>query len=295
MKLIFASLFAAAAYAADPCDDCEATCNDDQSITISIPYDREAAVLSLDYGNCNKSADGVRIEQNTTTNEFTITLQMADCDMDSTLRTIDYDQSVTDIRIGVDSQGQELEFSRFQFNTWCSYDDTYEVEFNYGTLSSDVQEFNETGGNIGYAFTISACVTSSCNSYISSSADQPAKGGDLIYLGLYTTSAHWDADTKKFAPINCTISDTTNDIDYVLFDSESSDSCHNDDVGLYMWYNNTASRWEFNHILFLLGSYESSTFSLKCNIVVCDYDSSSSQCNDVMDNCCDGCEWEYTD
>lgn len=282
MKLVVGILAAIAAVNASTCADCTATCNTDQTLTITIPYHRTASILSLEYGTCNSTSVGVRgaDSQNATDNSFEVILDMAACDMDSKLRTLEYNQTVTNIRIGVDSDGAELEFSRYEFDSWCSYNDTYEIVFNYGTLSTDGQTFNETGGEIGYKFEIKACAEATCANFTD---EYSKKGGETITLAIQTTSDHWDSDTKKFAPVDCTVKDTDNDLTYILFSTGSADECNNTDVAFDIEYSN--GKWIFSHILFLLGSYESSTFQLVCNVVVCDATQTDSKCNGIAGFC----------
>jgi len=37
----------------------QATCNDDSTIEIFIPFDREAEILDLKYGSCDKDSGGL--------------------------------------------------------------------------------------------------------------------------------------------------------------------------------------------------------------------------------------------
>lgn len=267
-------------HAATNCTECTATCNTDQTVDITIPYHRVAMILSLSYGSCDITSDDVRVEQDDDTFEFTVKLDAAKCDMDGKLRTLEYDSTVADIRVGANSTGIELEFSRFQFNTWCSFNDTYQISFDYGTLSTDDQFFNETGGEIGYAFIIEACTNSTCEEY---STDFETKGGEQIHLGLHCTSSHFDYTTKKFAPTGCMVKDVNNTLEYTLFGTADAEACTNDDVEFAIAYSNMV--WMFEHVLFLLGNYESSTFQLTCTVIVCDYDQTDSKCNKIATAC----------
>lgn len=285
MKTVFTGLIAslAAVYGAEECTDCTATCGEDQTVQITIPYDRNAEILGLEYGSCNATSDGVRgTEQDSVTKDFEITLSMDDCGMGGTLRALEYDQTVANIRVGVKSNDMELEFTRYQFNTWCSYNDTYEIVFDYGTLTTDDQHFNQTGGEIGYKFSIAACDDDKCGNYTTESNQ---KGGSMIKLGIHTTSSHFDTDSKKFAPTGCAVKDTGNSLEYQLFGTDSNTTCTNDDVSFDIAYEPSNNHWIIDHILFLLGSYDSSTFQLVCSVVVCDYDQADSRCNDVATNC----------
>lgn len=287
MKLAIASILAASATATDwsnaaVCSDCNATCNDDQTLTIVIPYTRTAQILDLEYGNCNASSAGVTNTAQAGDNSFTVNFDMARCDMDSRLRAIEYDQTVANIKIGMSSNGMQLEFARYQFNTWCSYDDTYEVIFDYGTLTTDKQTFNETGGEIGYVFLIQA-YDSAYNAVVSSPTN---KGGEMIYLSMTTNSSHFDTATKKFAPVDCAVQDMDNvGLNYTLFTTDSNAGCTNSDISFSISYNESDNSWRFEHVLFLLGNHEQSTFRLVCNVVVCDYDNVSSSCNDIAGFC----------
>jgi len=284
MKLAYA-LAIAGVSAIDVCTDCDAECMDDQTVTITIPYHRSASILSLTYGNCTVDSVGVRgADAQLGDNSFEISLDMASCNMDSKLRSLEYDASVTDIVVGKESQGMTLEFSRFQFNTFCSYDDTYIVEFEYGNLTTDDQMFSGSGGDIGYAFSIDACSNSTCEELITELSTN--KGGEMIYLALRTTSAHFDEATKKFAPIECKVQETTTvGLEYTLFTTADSAGCTNDDIGFAISYDAEQNQWEFEHVLFLLGAFETSTFKLVCSVVVCDYDQVDTLCNTAATSC----------
>lgn len=286
MKLAYA-LLASVASAVDVCTNCTAECNNDQSVTITIPYHRTAEILSLTYGDCNVTSAGVRgADAQLSDNSFSISLDMASCNMDSKLRSLDYDASVTDIVVGVNSQTMQLEFSRFQFDTFCSYDDTYVVEFNYGNLTTDEQLFNETGGEIGYVFSIDACAAQDCDPNAFLTQLSTNKGGEMIYLALRTTSSHFDQSTKKYAPTDCKVEETTTSgLEYTLFTTADSAGCTNTDIGFAISYDAASNQWEFEHVLFLLGSQETSSFKLVCNVVVCDYDKVSSLCNTAATSC----------
>jgi hypothetical protein len=253
-------------------------CNDDNTLSLHVPYDKRAQILTLNYGDCDINSDGVRImDQNMTDYSLEAVLDVTDCNMDSKLRSITYNQT-GDLTIGRDSNGTHLTFSEYTLDAFCTYTDEYTITFDYGSLAASTADFTASGGNIGVEFDVK-----SYNDDFSNQTTSSTKGGEMIHLGLFVISEGFNHDAKLFAPKNCTVTDTDNDMSYTLFDTTTG-SCDNSDIELSVSYNDSTDMWEIEHILFLLGSYTSSTFQLSCTVKVCDA-KAPEDCQSIIDMC----------
>ena len=75
---------------------------------------------------------------------------------------------------------------------------------------------------------------------------------------------------KVFVPTMCAVEDA-NFNRYPLFDTSSSAKCVNDYIDLAITYNSgDGQSWNIEHTLFLLNDGDTSTYSLSCNVLVCD-------------------------
>jgi len=242
------------------------TCNSDQTLTVFIPYYKEAVLLSVDYGTCNETTD-VRVEKTGDDNfNFEITLDIMACGMDGNLRsTLDYNQTA-ELTIGRwFNNVTALHFSDFTVESYCSYEDTYNVTFSYGTIHESGQTFNGTGGVVSLEFQMQA-YTSNYSAVISST---PTQAGDMIYLGLSVVTVHFDHTGKMFVPLTCSVQTTDgSNHQYTLFNYQGK--CTNDLINLDLSYDDATNVWRIQHILFLLGSKVATTYELNCSIQVCD-------------------------
>lgn len=264
-----------------------AECHDDNMLTVEIPFFRPAEIRELTYGICNKNSTGITgLDQNPGDFSFSVTLDMAECDMDSRLRTIEYEQVVyfrigkmsTDITTG---EEKELNFAEFVVESYCEVEDTYEVVFDYGQLTVVKDNFTDSAGGVNISFIIRAY-----NSDFNSTDDHSTIAGDMIYLGLTLADDQpFDWDSKTFAPEMCRVYDTVNSLEYTLFDASVTNGCQNDDVDLTVGYNSTTHMWTFQHILFLLADEDESTFLLKCTVKVCDKSIPANSCDAIKTEC----------
>ena len=98
----------------------------------------------------------------------------------------------------------------------------------------------------------------------------------LIYETVVSLNVDFDHATsmsastgKVFVPIKCSVEDT-NSNRYTMF-STSSNKCQNSAIDLSLTYNAGSSQsWYISHTLFLLNNEDSSSYTLSCNILVCD-------------------------
>jgi hypothetical protein len=265
--------------------DFNATCNDDNTLTLSVPFDREAEILEINYGSCTK--DSFRADdlaQDPSDFSFTIVMDLAVCEMDSTVRTIELVQRA-DLRIGRSSveigtgDTHELSFATFDLDSYCSLTDTYEVVFDYGNLTVYQDKFEDEAGNVTLVFDIKAYN----QDYSQPDFAHSTIAGNHIYLGI-TISSVFNYDEREFAPERCTFHDLTNGFQYTMFLTTVSGGCENEDVELDLSYNADDHMWRMRHVLFLLGDFDESTFQLKCTMKVCTI-SEDSICDDIRVEC----------
>lgn len=270
INLVATSLaFATAANAFDM------TCNADNTLTVNIPYDKPADILSVDYGSCSKDDVDVGV-QDPDTHAFAVTLPISRCGMDGNLRTLQYSHKAT-IVVGRKTGATELIFSDFEVDAYCEYTTEYLVKFSYGELELESASYNNTGGTVSLDFEIAAYESSFANK----TDNAPTRGGETIHLGLVVTSEGFNHERKTFAPTKCIISDVDDTAkNYTLFDTATS--CKNDLIDLSVSFED--NMWRISHVLFLLGNQRSSTYELACNVKVCD-SAKAEECNAVETAC----------
>lgn len=288
MKHIFAaSALVATALGGDivPLSEFSAICHDDNTLSVYVPFDRTASILELNYGSCSVDSAGVSNLAQASDFSFNVTLNMADCDMDNTTAALGYLQ-VADLRVGRSSVDittnvtTELSFATFDLDSFCSIVEEYDVVFSYGNLTVVEKNLTEIDGNATISFSINAYDST----YNTSGVDHSTVAGNRIYLGLIVTSSGFNYAEREFAPVHCTIEDTLFGFTYTLFNNEITDGCTNNDVDLLVDYNSGKNMWQIEHILFLLGDTDESTFTLKCKVIVCDIDAVS-QCDTIKTKC----------
>jgi len=288
MKLLNLVPLLGFAYAATE-DGITVTCNDDNTIAVTIEYDNVADILELTYGTCNENSDGIKgADSQNSENGWDLAFNVTACGMDSKLRTLEYEQNAK-VRVGRKSQDLELTMANFEIESYCEYTATYTVKFDYGTLSTEAHEFAESGGLIGLDIVINS-FESTFNSRMSGAT----KGGKTIYLGMEITNEGvvFNDDTedrsgKQFAPQSCSVNDTGNNLQYTLFDAVDGD-CANADVDLTVAYDSSTHMWQFSHTLFLLDDYRSSSFELICEVIVCEASVEDNACDAINDKCLGG-------
>jgi len=292
MKLLGIAPFLAIARAATE-DGIIVTCEDDNTISVSIEYDHEAEILELVYGDCNKDSDGIKgADEQNSEQGWDMVFNVTACNMDNKLRTLDYNQNST-VRVGRLSQDFELTMATFEIDSFCQYTASYTIKFDYGTLETDDHEFTESGGVVGLDIVIQAYGTSA---YESSSVS-PTRAGNTIYLGMTITNEgilynddSTDRSGKQFAAESCLVNDTGNNWQYTLFDATSDGDCKNDDIDFVINYDAVKHMWQFQHTLFLLGDYRQSSFELVCEVLVCEATAEANRC-DAINELCVGVEY----
>jgi len=249
-----------------------ATCNDDNTITVTIDYDQDSSILSASYGSCNET--DMRGADVSDVKTWDVTLDPASCDMESKLRNLVYNQTAT-FTVGRKDGNFELVFATFEVDSYCNYTSEYTVTFAYGPVNADVYDFTDSGGLLGLNFYISSFGN---GSYVNEAAPSNS-AGDTIYLKIalnatlnadFDHAADMNASTGKvFVPTKCEVEDDSSN-SYALFDVNGQ-KCTNDIIELSMTYNSgDPQSWYMEHTLFLLNSESSSSYTLSCNILVCD-------------------------
>jgi hypothetical protein len=270
VKFLLASALAAVAMAGGSDPGISATCQDDNTIDVSIEYTRSADILSASYGSCNKTD---MTGADSTGTYWSVTLDPARCGMESKLRNLVYNQTANFV-IGRKDGNTEIVFATMEVDSYCNYTSEYTVSFSYGPVSADSFDFTDSGGLLGLNFYIQSY---SSGSY-STVAAPSSQAGNKIWLKLAlnaTLNADFDHATnmnassgKVFVPTKCEVADTNSNT-YTMFDSSSK--CSNSAIDLSLTYNAGSSQsWYISHTLFLLNDEDSSSYTLSCNILVCD-------------------------
>jgi len=262
----------------DPAIDVK--CTNDNMIDVTINYVRKADIISLSYGTCNLT-DISNVNQDSDFN-FNFQLDVDRCNSNSNLRSLGYSHNAS-VVIGRGA----LTLATYEIKAQCSYTDSYVVNFDYGTLSYASEIFNTSGGNVDLKFEVK-----SYSSNYSKEETSPKFAGKMIYLGLKVTNDNFQyADTIKaaegmlFAPKACTLIDTQTNATFTLFDTDSS--CEHDVIDLTVDWREQDKMWTISHILFLLGNERQSSYSLSCQILVCDKRGDSTGCDKVVNKCLD--------
>jgi hypothetical protein len=250
-------------------------CNNDNTLTVNIPYDKPAQILSVDYGDCTKDDIAELGIQDPDTLAFKVILDVTRCGMDGKLRNLQYDQKAK-IVVGRQIGDIQLIFSDFNVDAFCEYETEYVIKFSYGVLELETALYDQTGGTIKLEFEIA-----SYDATFENKVDAPSTGGDMIHLGLIVTSEGFSHERKKFAPTKCAISDVNEPTTtYTLFDT--AETCSNSLIDLAISYEN--NMWRISHILFLLDSRTTSQYELSCHVTVCDAEKADA-CQAVLDAC----------
>jgi len=270
MRLILASTLAALSSASS---SITAKCEDDNTISVVINHDIEGKILKASYGSCSMSdagIDGFSGDHNTT---WTGTLYPSRCNMDGKLRNLQYNQTA-EFTVGREDDGKQLVFTTYDVDTFCEYKNTYTVTFDYGTINADEKIFTGDGGLIGLQFYVE-----STNEYFNQSQAVSKQAGDTVYLtlqlndtanGNFNHAENFEATTgKAFLPTKCFVADSGSNKNYTLFDTGATE-CSNEIIDLVINYDSDAHMWQIQHTLFLLDNEITSTYSLTCDVLVCD-------------------------
>merc|ERR1711934_954841 len=272
VKFLIASALAALASADGVSNGITATCKEDNTIDVSIHYDQASKIIGATYGSCNET----EIDGATTTGDVTswaITLNPSRCGMESKLRNLVYNQTAS-FRFGRKDGNTEIVFATMEVDSYCNYTSEYTVTFSYGPVSADSYDFTDSGGLLGLNFYIKSYSGSS----YTTAATPSTQAGNKIYLKLalnatlnadFDHATNMDASTGKvFVPTKCEVADTNSNT-YTLF--SSSGKCSNSVIDLSLTYNaGNSQSWYISHTLFLLNDEDSSSYTLSCNILVCD-------------------------
>ena len=122
----------------------------------------------------------------------------------------------------------------------------------------------------------------------------PTKAGSDLFYGISAVaSSAYDPNTMDFAPIKCVFEDVESDQSYQMFilgagKPSEENSCDNQAIQLNVSTGTRAdnsAEWRFQHILFLF-SGKGGNYNLKCDVVVCDKNSSEvTECQNARTVC----------
>jgi len=274
-------------------------------LIIDIPYavDKESKLLELTSGSCTAAdTDHVVFRHDMDAKKATVTVSIEDCGLAAVL----YDKPVSSkslymatayVSIGLrdDAADRDYVYYSATLGTECGTKDVYTVEFEYGEiegveidpeddpLDPATCDKDANGNCIIPAYTTFdlsfAEYTSDAFDTLATTETKQTTAGQRVYLKL---SAADLPDTKEVMINKCTVTrgDDTSVVGQ-LFDSATS--CKNDYIGLQI--ENKGDSVEMSHRLFLFGSKVKSTFTLSCEVHVCDKTDDSSQCATIEDQC----------
>ena len=284
-KLAYFGLAATGALAIVPAPSpITVTCNKDNTIDVTIDYDKKAEVLDFSYGTCDALTSRANFTQNAQFG-WAFQLDVSSCGMDGKLRNLEYNQTAS-MRVGRRSGNMNLTLATFDINSFCTYTSTYKVKFDYGDVDAEAHTFASDGGTVNISFALQ-----SYNQNYSRQANHSNAAGQMIYLGLSVTSDGFNhaanmtnaTSGKVFAPQSCQVVDE-HDTKYTLF-AHDKDNCGNTAVDFGISYHQATNIWRFQHVLFLMGNYRKSTLALECTVVVCDMAKGGNDCQKVMRAC----------
>merc|ERR1711934_589432 len=273
VKFLIASALAALASADGVSNGITATCQEDNTIDVTINYDQASKIIGATYGSCNETdIDGAVTSGDVTS--WAITLNPSRCGMESKLRNLVYNQTAS-FRFGRKDGNTEIVFATMEVDSYCNYTSEYTVTFAYGPVNADSYDFTDSGGLLGLHFYI--------KSYASNWSTEQAPStiaGHKIYLKLHLNStANKDFDDatsfnaatgKVFVPTKCEVADDNSNY-YTLFDTNGSAKCTNSVIDLSVSYvEGSGQHWKVSHVLFLLNDEKESSYTLSCTVLVCD-------------------------
>jgi hypothetical protein len=249
-------------------------------MTVEIPYARSAEVTRLEYGDCDLNSDGVTVTaQDSSTSLMSVVLNPKKCQASTLKDKLVYNETAR-INVGkLGTDGTEFKFSEFNVDVECGWINEYTVTFDYGTLTSDDFKFTD-----GMGPTASG-ISFNMNAYSSNWATQldtpPSQAGKTIRLGLKFDAKHNLGSHFQFAVKSCSVTDGS--ATYTLFDT--SVSCDNSNIDLTLSY--VDNMWRIQHILFLIGSDNNSSYTLTCQVVVCDSNmpADDNKCTAILNSC----------
>ena len=110
----------------------------------------------------------------------------------------------------------------------------------------------------------------------------PIQAGKKINLGLSLNSTQKLLSNMQFAIKKCFVTQESN-VTYTLFDT--SISCDNAQIDLDLSFS--SGMWKIQHILFLIGSDSTSSYTMSCDVVVCDTNMppADNECASIIDSC----------
>merc|ERR1711879_117089 len=178
----------------------------------------------------------------------------------------------------------------------CTFQSTYDLEYNFGILRKEtITGETETGGiqetEGGITFDILAFTDADRQTPLTGESS----AGDLSFVTIKPTTSLISGYT--YAPITCKIEedkctdpqlvDTCTEMNsFTLFDGTGT-TCHNIDFLKFNISHLAADdHWHFEFMLFLFNPNEINQYKLKCQVQVCvDSADPTNTCNKVTDTC----------
>lgn len=273
-----------------------AVCENDGTISVKLDYAKTSEILELSYGSCNLTSSGVSGFSGLSSNGWNGTLDSSRCDMESNLRTLEYNQTGT-FTVGRKlPDGHRIVFANFDLQTYCSYVSEYTVLFNIGDIESAGGLYDALGNkaeeptnpleDLVFDF-------SSYNSNFTEKQNMSNVAGSMINLGITASSSNPNITMEELtsagaaiAPTSCIVATADKSKNYTIFDT-SAKKCSNDFIELSVsrHVNGGQQMIQIQYRLFMFqssGKSGASGYQLTCTTLTCG-SAATAECKDALD------------
>jgi len=279
-------------------------------LEIHIPFANGGVsdLLKADAGDCpnlrGESSDNHEYSYNVDDQKSILKISIDGCNLDKDLhyspqlRTSDgqYHMAIANVTIGVTDEDSErdLIFYNAVLGAECGTKTDYTVTFDY---SQKIDKHEETGCHANspegqcivpafeeYEFTFKEY--DETFEHENTDTSNHHKANDMIYLQIESESL---PDDKTFSVKSCKFVDkivnpfdeSTTFENYTMFDA--TNDCKNKHIDLNVGFREGAI--QISHRLFLLTKGDQDSYSLECDIKVCDSADTDSDCQQWQDTC----------
>jgi hypothetical protein len=311
MKLLPASSLVLLAKLAAANNGYTSTCTSDGFLEITIPYAHEgsANLLSAVAQDCMLSGpESENHSFNWQNNQAVLSINIAACGMDeiyheSKLRQGDYYMATANVTLGIHDaeQNRDLIFYNALLGAECGTKMDYTVTFDYAEKiekhREDTCHPNSPEGECivaaydSYNFDFNEYTSDNYDEELIHFGEKRHKANDMIYLQIEALDL---PDDKKFAVKKCDFVDTVivDGVEtterYPMFNAASG-ACSNRYIDLAFGYNTphaSHATARISHRLFLLSRGDQDSYSLECDLKVCNKNDHDSDCN-LLASCLD--------
>jgi hypothetical protein len=268
------------------------------NLVITVPAESSSMsnVLKLAAGTCTHQniPDGIEnaVSYDNSTKAINVKIPITACDMKKDL----YNQTVlkasnslfrptANITFGSTFNNLEMIFMDLHIAAECGMKTIYPVDFVYNidsgeadsdcTMIGDVCVFPGHEESVKFKFQE---YTSEDYDTVVTNKTQAQKPGERIYLEL---SAENIPEHYDFAVTMCKIIDT-NTREHELF-NPAEGNCKLDEIELKTNY--TSDSFQMSHILFLIDNPKKVSYTMRCQVELCDKDNEDSRCKKAVEAC----------